>query len=179
MTQDHVPTAVLKKLPMFEGMSDQERQQLVDIATTMEFPPGEVMMQEGKTGQNLLVILEGTCQVVVNTGGVAPGELVLAELKPYEHFGEMSFFETAPHSATVRAITAVKVLRIERSDYDFLIKEGNLAAYKLAFNMVSKLVERLRRMDQWVTDILGKEPNPKQISEWNKFRDTLFSNWNL
>lgn len=179
MTQDTVPTEQLNLLPIFAGMTDQERQQLVDIASTMTFPPGEVVMRQGKTSRNLLVLLEGHCQVVVFGAGTPPSEIVLAELKPHEHFGEMSFFEGAPHSASVRATTAVKLLRIERTDYDLLIKDGNLAAYKLAFNMVGKLAERLRRMDQWVTDLMEKQPEKAKISEWSHFRDKLFSNWDL
>lgn len=179
MNHDTVPMEQLNMLPMFAGMTDQERQQLVDIASTMTFPPGEVVMRQGKTSRNLLVLLEGRCQVVVFGSGPGSSEIVLAELQPHEHFGEMSFFEGAPHSASVRATTAVKLLRIERTDYDLLIKDGNLAAYKLAFNMVGKLAERLRRMDQWVTDLVGKEPEQKQISEWSHFRDKLFSKWDL
>lgn len=179
MTQDSVTLDQLKQLPMFAGMTAEERQQLVDIASTMTFPPGEVVMRQGKTSQNLLVLLEGHCQVIVFSGNSPHGDLVLAELGPHEHFGEMSFFEGAPHSASVRSTTPVKLLRIERGDYDLLIKDGNLAAYKLAFNMVSKLAERLRRMDQWVTDLVGKQTEAKQISEWSHFRDKLFSKWDL
>jgi CRP-like cAMP-binding protein len=176
---DSVPLDQLSLLPVFAGMTDRERQQLVDIASTMTFPPGEVVMRQGKTSRNLLVLLEGRCQVMVLGGSTPTSEIVLAELQPYEHFGEMSFFEGAPHSASVRTTTAVKLLRIERTDYDLLIKEGNLAAYKLAFNMVGKLAERLRRMDQWVTDLVEKQPEKAHISEWSHFRDKLFSNWNL
>lgn len=179
MTHDDVSLEQLKQLPIFAGMTDEERQQLVDIATTMSFPPGEVVMRQGKTSRNLLVLLEGHCQVVVFGAGTPASEIVLAELKPHEHFGEMSFFEGAPHSASVRATTAVKLLRIERTDYDLLIKDGNLAAYKLAFNMVGKLAERLRRMDKWVTDLVDKQPEPQRVSEWSHFRDKLFSKWDL
>ena len=179
MNADTVPSEQLNLLPIFAGMTDRERQQLVDIASTMMFPPGEVMMRQGKTSRNLWVLLEGHCQVVVFGGNSPSSELLLAELQPYEHFGEMSFFEGAPHSASVRATTAVKLLRIERTDYDLLIKDGNLAAYKFAFNMLAKLAERLRRMDQWVTDLMEKQPEQTKTSEWNHFRDKLFSNWNL
>lgn len=179
MTQDTIPTEQLNQLPIFAGMTELERQQLVDIASTMTFPPGEVVMRQGKTSRNLWVLLEGHCQVVVFGGSTPTSEILLAELQPYEHFGEMSFFEGAPHSASVRATTAVKLLRIERTDYDLLIKDGNLAAFKLAFNMVGKLAERLRRMDKWVTDLMEKQPEQAKISEWSHFRDKLFSNWNM
>ena len=64
-------------------------------------------------------------------------------------FGEMSFFNPAPHSASVRAVTGVEVFRLARDKYDMLLRVGSLAAYKLALNTVAVLSDRLRRMDEW------------------------------
>ena len=87
--------------------------------------------------------------------------MVLAELEPYSLFGEMSFFSPAPHSANVVAKTPVKLLSIARSDYDDLIRDGVSAAYKLAYNVVESVADRLRRMDEWIAELAGpRHPEP-------------------
>jgi CRP-like cAMP-binding protein len=175
MSDEGVPIDVLKMLPIFEGMTDRERQQLVDIASTLEFKPGEVALRQGKRSQNLMVVLEGKCNVMRQIDGGAPKEVLLAELEPYSHFGEMSFFSDAPHSASVRAATPLKLLRFERRDYDLLVAEGNLAAYKLAYNLIDEIADRLRKMDVWVSQLVDNKLDERQVSEWSTFRDKLFS----
>ena len=81
---------------------------------------------------------------------------MLATLEPYNNFGEMSFFHPAPHSASVRAQTQVKLLYIERSKYDQLLTEEPACCSKLAMNTVASLADRLRRMDEWVDELLSK-----------------------
>ena len=174
-----VPDEVLDKIPLLAGMTERERKQLAGIGSLMEFKPGEVVVRQGKTSQNLLVLLEGQCQVVKEVDGEPPHEVVLAELKAYDHFGDMSFFSAAPHSASVRAVTPVNLLRIQRRDYDKLIGSDALAAYKVAYNMVDVLAHRLRRMDEWVSELVKQNSPDQRVSEWNKFRDKLFTGWNL
>ena len=58
-----------------------------------------------------------------------------------------------------------------------------MAAYKLAYNIVESVANRLRRMDEWIAELSsdddkhadGEEKQP----EWRKFRDKLFNGWNL
>ena len=76
--------------------------------------------------QNLWILLEGTCEVFRQENGGEPGSLplVLATLEPYAAFGEMSFFQTAPHSASVRGETRVKLLCLTKSQSDELLERA-------------------------------------------------------
>ena len=172
---------LLQKIPIFRNLNETECRQLADIATPQEFTPGEVILRQGKSSQNLWVVVEGKCEVVkYKDAAAAPRDaLVLAVLEPYSHFGEMSFFHPAPHSASVRAQSAVKLLVIARADYDELIEEGVWAAYKLAYNVLEGLADRLRRMDQWVAELASHNPPDHKVPEWSAFRDKLFTGWNL
>ncbi len=177
MSESPISLAVLAQLPIFAGMNEVERQQLVDIAQTICYAPGEIALAQGKLGQDLLVVLEGRCQVYRSESGGQ--EVVLAELGPFEVIGEMSFFRAAPHSASVRAITQLRLLRFERRDYDFLIEEDHLAAYKMAYNMLAKLADRLRQMDRRVAMLASESSDPQKASEWSHFRDRLFGDLEL
>lgn len=180
MKADLISTAVFKKIPIFRGYSSAEWERLLEIAEVGEFEPGEVILTQGEQSQRLWVLLEGSCEVYHSLAGQNSVEpTTLATLEPFANFGEMSFFHPAPHSASVRAKTAVKLLLIPRAKYDELCKENASAACKLAMNTVESLAERLRRMDDWVDELVHRGEGNQRIPEWNRLRATLFDGWKL
>lgn len=176
MTPSTIPDDVLAALPIFHDMTEGERAELCDIAHVCDYQPGEVVLRQGETGQHLWIVLSGRCRVARSVNSGVGCVIDLAELGPRDQFGEMSFFHTAPHSASIEALSPFKLLRIDRTDYDRLIAAGSIAAHKLALNCVDDLADRLRRMDEWVTDLLCKQDNKNNASEWTRFREKLFSN---
>ena len=191
MSGEFISAEMLRKIPIFGRMNDTERRQLAEIGETVSYAPGDVILRQGGSSQNLWVVLVGNCEVVKDPDAnqTRAKEVRLAMLEPYSNFGEMSFFHPAPHSASVRAQSAVKLLRIERADYEELVEEGASAAYKLSCNAIDSLAERLRRMDEWVAELLlaaapGAEAASdgvvsERVPEWSRFRDKLFTGWNL
>jgi CRP/FNR family transcriptional regulator, cyclic AMP receptor protein len=190
---DVVPAALCKQVPIFAGLNESECRQLADIATVQVFKSGELLVRQGEMNRTFWILLEGMCEVIRWPGDGPPktagagslawsrtGEpIVLAVLAPFTHFGEMSFFRPAPHSASVRAQTGGRALRIERVDYDDLIRDGVWGAYKLAYNVTQTLADRLRRMDEWIGELMAHRPATECEPEWNKFRERLFGEWNL
>lgn len=168
----------LEQIPLFHGLTAAECSQLMEIAVSRTFQPGEVVLQQGGKSQELWVLLEGTCEVFKEAEGGRPA-FVLATLEPFSNFGEMSFFHAAPHSASVRASSRVKLLCIGRGRFDELSRREPVLAYKLASNTVGGLADRLRRMDQWVGDLLSKDAAEQRPSEWSQLRDKLFESWTL
>lgn len=176
-----VDVGVLQKLPIFEGLSAAECAQIAEIAELVEFRPGQSIIEQGSESQLLWIVLEGACEVLMrfDGGGANHEPTLLAELGPRSNFGEMSFFHRAPHSASIRAKTAVKLLRIERAKFDELIpREGN-AACKVALNTIESLAERLRRMGQWVAELTLEKPSLRREPEWNQLRAKVFDGWKL
>jgi CRP/FNR family cyclic AMP-dependent transcriptional regulator len=179
MIDQTVSAQLIGNIPLLYNFNETERRQMADIAVVKHFAPGEVIVRQGEDSQVLWVVLEGKCEVVKHPEQSTTDSIVLAILEPYSHFGEMSFFSPAPHSASVRAQTAVTALAIDRRDYDDLIRQGIWAAYKLAYNTVQGLADRLRRMDQWVAELAAHNPANERVPEWSAFRDKLFNGWNL
>lgn len=180
MTAVGVDVDVLQQLPIFEGLSPEECHQIGEIAEAAHFRAGESIIEQGTSSQVLWIVLDGTCEVLMRfDGGGNHQPTTLAELGPSSNFGEMSFFHLAPHSASVRAKTDVKLLRIERSKFDALVpREGN-AACKVALNTIETLAERLRRMGQWVAELTAEKPPHRREPEWNQLRAKVFDGWKL
>ena len=165
-------TNALADLLIFKNFSDAERTALMALAHSVEVAKGEQIITQGHRKQNLWFILEGTCQITRRTENGC--QLNLAELGPYTHFGEMSFFHSAPHSADVIALTDMKLLRLKREDFDQLAAAGSPLALKLVLNCVEELANRLRQTDQWITDLVCQQNHKPTPSEWTAFRELIF-----
>lgn len=168
-----ISTDRLNQIPLFAGIEEEHLARLAPLLSVVRFEAGDEILAQGANGQNLWVLLDGKCRVVARA--VDDCESVeLADLEPPAHFGEMSFFDDAPHSASVRAATSVELLRLRREDFDRLIESGDSAACRLAMNVLGEMADRLRRMDQWVTELVCKQHDRRRTSEWAKFRQALF-----
>lgn len=165
---------LLENCPMFAGFSRPELEELVGLVETKHYKPGQTIIEEGQQFQFIWILVEGKCQVV--KARPAGGEQELSVLDAGGVFGEMSFFNPAPHSASVRAVTGVEVFRLARDKYDMLLRVGSLAAYKLALNTVAVLSDRLRRMDEWACNRV-ETGVAAHHEEWREFQSKLYSGW--
>lgn len=162
---------------IFEDMTLDEQERVLALFEHERYPAGETILREGKSIQILWIIVSGTCEVVKTRDD---HERVLATLEPGALFGEMSFFHPAPHSASVRAVTEVEVLRLSRERYNELLTDAPLAAYKIVSNTAAVLAERLRKMDDWVYRLVdGSDSNGVHKEEWHEFRAKLYSEWDF
>jgi CRP-like cAMP-binding protein len=186
MAAELVSETLLRDIPLFRNLNSTERRQLAEIIQVQQAAPGTVIIRQGEMSRHLWVVAEGKCEVIKHVdvaganGKPANEAVVLAVFEPFSQFGEMSFFHPAPHSADVRAKNEVKLLRISYGDYKDMIDEGIWAAYKLAHNAVDSLAQRLRRMDDWIAELMAHQPSGDgPSSEWSAFREKLFNRWNL
>jgi CRP-like cAMP-binding protein len=79
------------------------------------FAPGQDIVREGELGQRAYIIDQGTCEVWHTVDG---DKRVARELGPGEPFGETALFSDMPRTATVTALTAVRVAVITRENLD-------------------------------------------------------------
>jgi len=161
---------------LFKELSPDEKVQLLKLAMQESYPAGEAILREGRQIQILWVILKGQCEVIKDLDG--PREHCLATLEKGSVFGEMSFFQAAPHSASIRTKTAVDVMRLSRENYETLLESCPSAAYKIAAAIAQVLSDRLRRMDEHIQEQFGQgKSEKKQLEEWSEFRAKLLSEW--
>ena len=161
--------------PIFQDLAPHELGQVVELLEDVSFKAGEVILREGHSTQHLWIIVRGRCEVAKSAKDGSQRQLAI--LEPGSVFGEMSFFRSAPHSASVRAVSDGKALRLSRNRYDQLLVHGPSAAHKIAISTAIILSERLRRMDDWTCDMIERNGATNQREEWREFRSKLYTDW--
>jgi CRP-like cAMP-binding protein/RsiW-degrading membrane proteinase PrsW (M82 family) len=101
---------LLRDSAIFVALPELDCRRLASVAATEDYPVGTAVLVEGDRGQDLYYLAAG--RLVVEGVGLGGEVLPLAELEPGTWFGEMALLTGAPRSATVRALTAVRVLRL-------------------------------------------------------------------
>jgi rhodanese-related sulfurtransferase len=81
---------------------------------------GDVVIHEGDEGDSYFVVAAGRLQVERTIGGV---KVVLAELKPFDAFGEEALVSEAKRNATVVATSDAELLKLGKIDFDQLLRE--------------------------------------------------------
>ncbi|MBI3968326.1 MAG: FAD-dependent oxidoreductase [Chloroflexi bacterium] len=87
------------------------------------YEPGQVIVKQGDVGTQFYLVAKGEVEVVREG---AAGEERLATLGSGQYFGELALLGSIRRTASVRAITPVDVLAIERSDFLALTTHGSL-----------------------------------------------------
>ncbi|HTJ58412.1 MAG TPA: cyclic nucleotide-binding domain-containing protein, partial [Devosiaceae bacterium] len=114
-------TEFIHKLPLFASLTPVEAEQLYSSSRRFIAKPGELIIEEGKPGDTLYIILSGELEITKREGGQ---EVVLASRQTGEFFGEMSLLESRPRSASARARHESELLEIGPHAFRKLL-EGN------------------------------------------------------
>ena len=167
----------LASIPIFRGMTDQERSQLLQLMKREHFDAEQTVYCTGEMSQGLHVILEGSAIVLLDVYGFANpfvedgaaqmmDQTKISTLEIGTAFGELSFFSRGRHSATVRATSALELLTLPADDFQSLLARHNLAAYKLALNAAQILAERLRGADKMIGELVLASHDALARSAW-------------
>lgn len=100
-----------KVLFLFGELNDDDIDWLIANGRREKIPAGTLLIQEGQTIDTLYILLDGRVRVSVLTH---QSITELADLSSGEVFGEMSFVDTRPPSATVKTIEDTLVLAVPR-----------------------------------------------------------------
>lgn len=103
-----------------------------------EYDASEVVFEEGSTGRELFVVLEGKIDIVKDSGA---NRTVIVILGKGEFFGEMAVIDGSSRSATaVAAVSGTKVMRINHARFVYLVSQQPA----FALMIMDALSKRLR-----------------------------------
>ncbi|MBN1450698.1 MAG: cyclic nucleotide-binding domain-containing protein [Anaerolineales bacterium] len=126
----------LRKSPLFEGLSDQELQHLMDNARPVSLRAGEVLMKQGDPGDAAYVVLKGGFEIQKKAG---PSVIKIDVREQGEIIGEMALLSNAPRSATVVAIADSETLCISQEAFENLLSTSPSATMAVLHWVMSRL----------------------------------------
>ena len=113
--------------PFFSPLGKDDRHRVMEVTNIVTFKSGDVLIQEGRRGPGLFVLLGGQALVKKKMTAKNNGEDVehihLATLRGGDLCGEMSMLNDAPTNATVTCSENLEALFLSRDAYKSVTSE--------------------------------------------------------
>jgi CRP/FNR family cyclic AMP-dependent transcriptional regulator len=126
------PAELLRRVELFESMSDRDLKKLADRFKESTFSAGAVIATEGQRGVGFFVIGEGTVDYSVHGDHVGTGG-------PGDYFGEVALVDDGPRTASVTATTDVTAYGMTSWEFRPLVEENAEIAWELLQGMAKRL----------------------------------------
>ena len=121
---------------------------LVEMAQELEearFRRGDVIVREGDLADRFYIIESGE---VEGTQAAPHGDVHVVTLAGGDYFGEVGLLDTSTRTATVRAISEVRVLSLGREQFRALVDASEPTAHDLAQVVTDRNVRAVPRADR-------------------------------
>ena len=105
--------AVLRQCDVLQNLTSAQVTALAESALEVRFPRGMDIVVQGEVGDEFYILVDGVADVIDEGGPV-----VLQQLRRGDSFGKYAMMYQALRAATVRAVTDVRLLRIDRHAFD-------------------------------------------------------------
>jgi uncharacterized membrane protein len=160
---------LLKEVPLFQLLDDNERTELAAQLDVVRFKAGEVIFNYGEPGDAIFVVSSGEVEVFLKND---TGERLVLEIATRgDFFGELSLLDSGTRSASVMATEDTETLRLDRGDLQTFLRLCPHAAMDMLAAMGKRhraTVEHLRHtatrnVNEEVDDVRSRV---QKIADW-------------
>jgi len=130
-------TDLLRSIPMFEGLDDQDIEELASALEERRLGAGEVLFEAGDGGDTMYIVAEGA--VNIHLPGDPATRVSLADLTMGKYFGEVALFDDKPRSASAQAKTETVLLELGRNVLTGYLERRPRAAMAILRTMADRL----------------------------------------
>lgn len=138
---------LLEKCVLFSSLDEKARRDIAAYAMPRNFSAGEPICRLGDHGDSMMAVVVGTVRISRPTS--RGKEIILADLRSGELFGEIALLDGKPRSANVVALTNCELIILERRNLMPFLERNPIACMKL----MEILCARIRRSDERMSDI--------------------------
>lgn len=131
----------LPEIPVFHSLSQKQIAELNGWLTRKEFAEGETLVREGSPPDGMFVIARGQVAALKGSGG---SEVTIATIEGPSVLGEMGLLTGESRSASAVARTQVVAAHLPIDLFEERIKQDNLTALHIAYNLGCIVSQRLR-----------------------------------
>lgn len=164
--------ARLKKITIFGHLDESELELLDPLFEEEISPEGTEIFTQGSIGATLYMIQSG--QVRIYRRGKGKQEWIISDLKEGNFFGDLSFFDGKPRSASARALTEVQLLILRKESFEKLSSEAPATSWKMIVEMVKAISGRLREANEKFADHVRWGVDVRTLEE--RLREVMIKN---
>jgi len=116
----------------------------------LAYSAGERIFSQGELGTEMYIIQEGEVEIVKHIGAESH---TLSRLEKGDFFGEMAVLEAMPRTADAVAVSEVRVVAINGSRFDEMLRKNP----EVAVRIIRKYSKRLREANTLLEKLVGRE----------------------
>ena len=136
---------MLKDLPLFSLLSEEELAALAPAVQRRSFVGGSLISRAGESADGLYVILSGRVHTYVDNGEAR--QFLVSILGPYDFFGEMALIDARPCPVSVASQEACEVLYIPRKRLLECLQQNAGAAVFMLHTVLARMDELHRKIE--------------------------------
>ena len=154
-----MPKEEILKFKIFEGISLEDLDAILDISEELSYVSGEIILEESSYGadSDFYVILQGNVKVELQASQILSDDKLskrLAVLKSSDIFGEIGLLRKRRRSARVSAYSDLTVLKVNQIKLFQLFVNNPRLGYMVMKNLAAILSDRIMEMNfLWRDDI--------------------------
>jgi CRP-like cAMP-binding protein len=118
--------------------------------STATYQAGDMIFSQGDLGTDMFIIQDGEVEIIKHINNESH---ILSHLEKGDFFGEMALLENVPRSADAVSKTEVKVLVINGSRFDEMLRKNP----EIAVRIIRKYSKRLREANLLLERLVGRE----------------------
>lgn len=141
--QDEV--AVLRRIPLFARIEPAKLKLLAFTSDRVTYEQDQVLFNQGDEGDAAFVIIDGEADILVDT---PQGSLSVAKVQKNDFVGEIAILCEVPRTATVKALSRLDTLRIDKEQFFKLMSEFP----ELSVEVMRVLAQRLADTTEELAD---------------------------
>lgn len=173
MTQEIL--SALQQTELLQPLSADEVGRLAEVGRVEYWQEDALVLEEGTTGPRMMVILDGQVEVLRrDDGGV---QRAIARLGPGDVLGEMSLLLELPRTATVRALSDLKVFAMDRAAFLEMVALSDPSVLKLGLELSRVLAKRLTLLNDKVLELLRENEDVRE--RFGEARQEVFHLWEV
>lgn len=135
--------ALPAEMILLPEQTEDEWARLFRYTEQRRFRPGDALIQLGEVERAIYILAEGVVEVLVPDSAGAVRRVTTAE--PGAVIGEISFFDSSPRSATVRALTEGEVRVLSFEAFEVFATHEPALARALLLDLGRIIAWRMRR----------------------------------
>jgi CRP/FNR family cyclic AMP-dependent transcriptional regulator len=145
---------LLRKLPVFRGLSDKEIDKVFASMEDTLLPSGKVLFEEGSKSNALYVVWTGAVEIFQSTE--AGTQKLLATLEMGDCLGEMGLLRDTTRSASARASKETILMMLAKEKLDAIAQSEPRIWGRMMQNLAIQIADRLEQLERTSKESGGK-----------------------